>query len=351
MRSFLLSLFLPVLFLIFTVSAAIAADTETGVTVLIYHRFGEDTYPTTNVAVDRFREQMEFLRENGYNVIPLKSLVHYLQEGRRLPEKAVVITIDDGYKSVYENAWPVLNDFNYPFTVFLYIKATENRHSNYMTWEQVREMKDAGVDFQNHGFAHEHLAFIPTGMNMHEYRAWIRSDLAVSTKIFSERLRERPRFFAVPYGEYNAIVLDEIRSFGYEAIILQNPGTVSSDTDPFAIPREPILGNEWASMEHFQMVLEREDLPVSGEVPGVGQLPDNTPKRFGAHMLHPERYVPGTIGIYVSELGWQQATIEGNFASITNNSTLKRKVNRVAISAREKESGRTAIRFWMLVGE
>jgi hypothetical protein len=104
-------------------------------------------------------------------------------------------------------------------------------------------------------------------------------------------------------------------------------------------------------MEHFQMILERKDLPISGETPKAGQLPDNTPKRFGAHMLYPDRYVPGTIGIYVSELGWQQATIEGNFASIANSSTLKRKINRVAISAREKESGKTAIRFWMLVGE
>jgi peptidoglycan/xylan/chitin deacetylase (PgdA/CDA1 family) len=351
MRTFLLSFVIPVLSLIFTVSAANAVHLEEGVTVLIYHRFGEDRYPTTNVAVDRFREQMEFLKENGYRVIPLEALVQYLQKDGKLPEKAVVITIDDGYRSVYENAWPVLKDFSYPFTVFLYAKATENRHSNYMTWEQIREMKDAGVDFQNHGFSHEHMAFIPPGMDAHAYRAWIRADLSVSTKILSDELKEQPRFFAVPYGEYNEIVLDEIRSFGYEAIILQDPGSVSGDTDPFAIPREPILGNEWASMEHFQMVLERVDLPINGEVPATGQLSDNRPDRFGANLLYPERYVPGTVGIYVSELGWQRATIEDNFASIVNSNTLKRRINRVAISAREKESGRTAIRYWMLVGE
>ena len=351
MRIFLLPLIIPALFLVISVSAITSAAAETGVTVLIYHRFGEEKYPTTNVAVDRFREQMTFLKENDYTVISLESLVRSLQDRRKLPEKAVVITIDDGYKSVYENAWPVLKDFHYPFTVFLYAKATKNRHSNYMTWEQVREMKDAGVDFQNHGFAHEHMAFVPPGMDMHDYRTWIRADLAVSTKILSEELEERPSFFAVPYGEYNQIVLEEIRSFGYEAIILQDPGSVSSDTDPFAIPREPILGNEWATMEHFREVLERVDLPIRSEVPSTGQLPDNTPKRFGANLLYPERYVPGTIGIYVTELGWQPATVEDDFAGITNSITLRRRINRVAVSAREKETGRTAVRFWMLVGE
>ena len=329
---------------------SIAAD-GTGATVLIYHRFGEDTYPTTNIAVARFREQLEFLKNNDYTVIPLQQLVQLLQKGTKLPERSVVITIDDGYRSVYENAWPVLRDYGYPFTVFLYAKATENRHWNYMTWSQVKEMKDAGVDLQNHGFAHDHMAFKPSDMDIDEYRAWIRADLAVSTRILSEELKERPRFFAVPYGEYNTVILEEIRSFGYEAVLLQDPGSVSSDTDPFAMPREPILGTDWSTMQHFQMVLERVDLPISGEIPASGRLFDAAPELFGAQLLYPERYIPGTLGIYVSELGWHKATLQGDFAGIANSSTLSRRINRVAVSGREKKSGRTAIRYWMLVGD
>ena len=322
-----------------------------GVTVFIYHRFGEDKYPSTNISLDRFSEQLEFLRDNNYRVISLKQLVDSLKGESELPDRAVVITIDDGYRSVYTEAWPVLKQYGYPFTVFVYVKATENKHRNYLTWDQIKEMKAAGVDFQNHGFAHDHMAFKPPEMDIDEYKAWIRADLAVSTKIMSGELKERPRFFAVPYGEYNKTVLDEIRSSGYEAIFLQDPGSVSKDTDPFAIPREPILGNEWATMEHFQMVLERVDLPIMGEVPVVGQLLNRTPELFGAQLLYPDRYIPGTLGIYVSELGWEKATFEGDFIKITNTSHLKRRINRVAISGREKESGRTAMRYWMLVGE
>jgi peptidoglycan/xylan/chitin deacetylase (PgdA/CDA1 family) len=322
-----------------------------GATVLIYHRFDENKYPSTNIAVERFREQLEFLKNNNYTVISLEQLVRSLKEGIKLPDRSVVITIDDGYRSVYTGAWPVLKQFGYPFTVFVYAKATENKHWNYLNWDQIREMKESGVDFQNHGFAHEHMAFKPLGMNMEEYKAWIRADLAVSTKIMAEELKERPRFFAVPYGEYNMTVLEVSRSMGFEAILLQDPGSVSKDTDPFAIPREPILGNDWATMDHFQKVLERVDLPLTGEVPASGDLSDNAPERIGAKLLYPERYLPGTLGIYVSELGWQQAALEGDFVSIPNNKYLKRKINRVAISGREKESGKTAIRYWMLVGQ
>jgi len=326
-------------------------EAEADVTVLIYHRFGEDEYPTTNIAVERFREQLEFLRNSDYTVIPLQQLVQSLRERKKLPPRSVVITIDDGYRSVYDNAWPLLREYGYPFTIFLYTKATENSHWNYMTWNQVKELKDAGVDFQNHGFAHDHMAFKPPEMDMAEYRAWIRADLAVSTRILSEELHERPRFFALPYGEYNKVLLDEVRSFGYEAILLQDPGSVSSHTDPFAIPREPILGTDWSTMEHFQMVLERGDLPIVREMPAAGVLSNTTPERFGAQLLFPERYIPGTLGIYVSELGWQKASVEGNLVHIANSTLLQRKVNRVAISGREKASGRTAIRYWMLVQE
>ena len=351
-------LFFSFVFLILLLASSVPAEefenTEaagSGVTVLIYHRFGEDKYPSTNIALDRFVEQLEFLRKNNYEVIPLEQLVHSLKGKSRLPDRAVVITIDDGYRSVYMEAWPVLKQYGYPFTVFVYTKATENKHWNYMTWDQIREMKAAGVDFQNHGFAHGHMAFKPSEMNMDEYRAGIRADLAVSTKIISEELKERPRFFAVPYGEYNRTVLDEVHSFGYEAILLQDPGSVSKDTDPFAIPREPILGNDWSTMQHFQKVLERVDLPITGEIPTSGQFSDKAPDQFGAKLLYPDRYIPGTLGIYVSELGWQKATPEGDFINIANSSVLNRRINRVAISGREKESGRTAIRYWMLVGE
>lgn len=319
------------------------------VTVLIYHRFGEDRYPSTNISIAAFREQLVYLRDNNFQVIPLAELVDRLKQGRALPEKGVVLTIDDGYKSVYHRAWPVLKEFGFPFTVFLYTRATENRHWDYMTWEQVRELQEQGVDFQDHGYGHHRMALPHKGMEQGQYRSWIREDMEKSLELLTRELGTRPRFFAAPYGEYNNTVLDLAEEVGYEALLTQDSGSVSDHTDPMQIPREAILGFEWASLDHFKTVLERVDLPVAEPTPEPVPLSDPAVKTFSARLLFPKRYLPGTVGIYVSELGWHQAEVtENGVAWIENHTLLTRRLNRVAISAREKESGRTAIRFWLL---
>ncbi|MCF6289539.1 MAG: polysaccharide deacetylase family protein [Desulfobacterales bacterium] len=339
------TLFLLALFFVAGPAAAVFAG---NVTVLIYHRFGDQRYPTTNVTVERFAEQMAWLRENNFQVIPLADLVKALKLKQPLPEKGVVITIDDGYKSVYQWAWPILKQYGYPFTVFIYTKATDDRHWDYLTWDQVREMQAAGVDFQDHGYGHHRMALPPAGMDEAAYRNWIRDDLTKSHRILSRELGYRPRFLAVPYGEYNRTVINIAREAGYDAVFTQDPGSVSEQTGPMTIPREPILGKDWSTMDHFRMVLERVDLPITDPVPDMVPLVDPAPDAFSARLLFPERYRPGTVGIYVSELGWHQAVITDGVARIENKVSLKRRLNRVAISGRERESGRTAIRFWLL---
>lgn len=317
-------------------------------TILIYHHFGDDRYPTTNVGMARFEEQMAWLAANDYRVIPLAELVAMLRESRPLPPKTVAITIDDGYRTIYSKAWPVLRRYGFPFAVFLYVEGLEKKYANYLTWEQVGEMAAAGVDFQDHGYSHHRLADWPKGMDEAAYRRWIREDLQRGAALLAARLGATPQLFAIPYGEYNHIVLEEARKLGYEGIFSQDAGSVSDDTAPWLITREPILGQEWATLEHFKMVLERVDLPLADYTPGLAPLSDPTPSRFGARLLHPERYRPGSFGIYVSELGWQPAKQEGDLVYIDNQATLTRRTNRVMISAREKESGRTAVRFWLL---
>jgi len=318
------------------------------VTVLIYHRFGEGRYPTTNVGTERFREQMAYLLANNYRVISLADLVNALASKKPLPDKAVVITIDDAYKSVYRNGWPILKSFGFPFTVFVYVKGVEDGFYDYMTWNQIRELQAQGVDFQDHGYSHQRMADVPEGMAEESYRSWLSADMIKSSRIMMEKLGSRPRFFAVPYGEYNQQIIDEARLAGYDAVLTQDPGSVSRYSDPFLIPREPILGNDWSTMRHFEEVLGRVDLPLTDMVPPYGNLA-GIPESFGARITNPERYVPSSLGIYVSELGWLNPKVNGDIISVANSAHLNRKLNRVMIRAREKGTGRTAVRAWLLV--
>ncbi len=347
----LLLLLIP-FFLIFSGSMVLASEperTDASATVLIYHHFGDDRYPTTDVPLDNFRRQMAYLRDHNYRVIPLAQLIGALAEGRQLPDHSVVITIDDGYRSIYDRAWPILKSFGFPFTVFLYIEGLEKGYSNYLTWDQVKEMQAAGVDFQNHSYFHAHLANPPPGLDDREYRQWLRADLIRSGGILRERLGVSPTSFAVPYGEYSRELLDEAKKLGYQAILSQDPGSVGPETSPFLIPREPILGHDWSTLEHFEEVLKRVDLPITDLYPPLGRIEGN-PARFSARIEHPERYRPGSLGIYVSQFGWLPTHLDGKMVRVENPGLLTRRLNRVIVSGREKVSGRTALRTWLLVG-
>ncbi len=318
-------------------------------TVLIYHHFGVSKYPTTNVGIDQFREQMEYLAANKYKVVPLAELVDALSKQQPLPPKTVVITIDDGYKSVYRNGWPILKSFGYPFTVFINAKSIDAGFSNYMSWDEVREMHKSGVDFQDHSYAHARMADRPQGFNDIEYRRWLRDDLVRNSAIIYEKLATRPRFFAIPYGEYNQLLMDVSRQLGYEAVLTQDPGAISLATDPYMISREPILGQEWSSMAHFKTILQRVDLPITDLTPAYGAV-EETPPFFGARILNPDRYISSSFKVYVSELGWLPARLEGDTLTATGGRKLSRRLNRVMIKAQEKRSGRIAVRSWLLVG-
>lgn len=317
-------------------------------TVFIYHHFGDDRYPTTNVDTDKFSRQMSYLHENGYKVVALAELVSKLKSKEPLEPKTVAITIDDGYRTIYTNAWAILKKYNYPFTVFLYAEGIEKGYKNYLSWDQVKEMQAAGVDFQDHSYSHHHLAYWPKEVSEKEYRQWIHTDLVHGLSILKEKLGQKPIFFALPYGEYNRLVMEEARAIGYEAILTQDPGSVSDQTDAYFIPREPILGKEWSSMKHFEEILQRIDLPIADMKPNIEPLRD-VPEIFGAKLLDPSRYSPGSFGIFVSELGWLPARLDGNFVYVRNETPLRRRLNRVMVSAREKKSGRTAVRFWLLI--
>jgi len=320
-----------------------------GVTVLIYHRFGESRYPTTNVSAERFREQLAYLMMNNYQVISLAELVSAIDHKTPLPDKAVVITIDDGYRSVYDVAWPILQSFGYPFTVFLYVKGVDSGSKAYMTWDQVREVQQQGGDFQDHSYSHNRMVDRPKGLDDAGYRAWIRDDLQKGARILEKNLGHKASFLAIPYGEYNTIVQDEAKKLGYEAIMSQDPGSVSLETDLNSIPREPILGNEWSTMKHFEEVLNRIDMPVTVMEPPPAPLKSALVKKFGATLLYPDRYEPTSFGIYVSGLGWHRASVDKGFVYIDNDRPLERHVNRVTVSGRDKKSGRLALRTWMLV--
>ncbi len=307
-------------------------------TILLYHRIGDDRYPTTSVSMEDFKEQMRYLKENGYRVIPLSELVDLLKKGSDIPEKTVVITIDDGYRSTM-NAYNVLKKYGFPFTVFLYMEAV-GRYPDFLTLDEIEQLKSYGkVEFENHSYSHRSLGLIK------DVKGFIE-DLERSERRFEKLFGRKPRFYALPYGYYNKEVLEVLKERGYEAVFTQDPGNVGPHTDIYRIPRQAIVGS-WSRMENFKKKLRREPLPITRIIPGYGFVEENPPQKLGAELMFPNKYK--SCRIYITELGWKLARREGALVYRNGLPRLERRWNRVGVKCKNSVTGRWAEVFWMII--
>ncbi len=332
-------IFLTILFLfIYTSSQACV--------ILIYHKVGDNRTPSTNVSIKRFKEQMAYLKNNNYNVIPLKKLVNILKSKKNLPRKCVVLTFDDGYKSVFINAFPVIKKYHYPITVFLPTEAIEKHYPAYLTFKQIKIMKQYGVDFESHSYAHPRFTSPPKAMSKKEYIDWIKSDLEKSISFFEKYFGYKPFAFAIPYGDYNRTIINVAKSLGFEAILTQDATAMNKYTPLWLLPRQPILGKYWSTMKHFKEILNEGYIALRKRIPNIGVCPKK-PAIIGGIVKNIERFKARTFKIYVSQLGWKRAKVKGNLVFIKNKKILTKKVERVGIMA-ETKGGRIAKTLWMI---
>ncbi len=314
--------------------------------IFIYHKVGDNRTPSTNVSIKKFKEQMEYLKANGYNVISLKKLVGLLKKKEKLPKKCVVLTFDDGYRSIYKNAFPIIKHYHYKITVFLPTEAIEKHYPDYLTMKQIEEMRKYGADFESHSYSHPRFTSPPKPMTKKEYENWIRSDLTKSIEFFKKRFGYKPFAFAIPYGDYNKTVISIAKSLGFQAILTQDATALNRFTPLWLLPREPILGKHWSTMEHFKEVLNEGYVAVDRRVPDIGIVSKN-PETIGGIVKNFERFKKNSFRVYLSERGWQWAQKKGDFVFIKNSTPLKKKLERVGIMAITK-SGKIAKTLWLI---
>lgn len=291
--------------------------------------------------MEDFIKQMEYLKKNHYNVVPLSKLVNYLQRREEIPEKTVVITIDDGYKSTMR-AYKILKKYNFPFTVFLYAEGV-GRYPDYLTKEQISHLKkDPLVEFGNHSYSHRHFAKIMSQMELESYKKLIVKDTLKAEEKLKKLLGYVPKIYAFPYGEYTKPFIQTLKEIGYIALFTQDPQNVDENTPLWLIHRQPVVGS-WAKMKHFKKVLNTEVLPVIKHSPDIGYLKNNPPE-ISAEVENLDKYK--NCGIYISEIGWIKAEKKGNKLYVKLNKPLKKWKNRIAFTCWNKKTKRKATYFW-----
>ena len=130
---------------------------QDSVSIIMYHRFGESNYPTTNIQMERFKDHINELKSQKYKIMRLSKIIKELRAGRELPNYTIAISIDDAFISVYKKAWPLLRDNSIPFTIFVATDPIDQGRKGYMSWDQLRELKGNGVEIGSQTKSHPHM--------------------------------------------------------------------------------------------------------------------------------------------------------------------------------------------------
>ncbi len=259
---------------IFIANVAMAREKmSASASVVMYHRFGESDYPSTSVTLEQFEAHLQALKKGGYTVMALPDLVEKLRKKEPLLPKTVAITIDDGYASIYKEAYPRFKKAGVPFTLFLSTDPIDRGYAGHMNWEQVKEMAaDPLVTIGAHTASHLHMAAAS--------QARIGDEMARSLERLEEKLGYRPDIFAYPFGEASLKAVSVVRGFGMKAAFGQHSGALGLEDDLYYLPRFA-LNETYGDIKRFEMVTQTRSLHVQDLVPQDMMIGKRNPPMIG----------------------------------------------------------------------
>ena len=215
------------------------------VPILLYHRFGPVASDSMTVTTNTFDSGLKYLMNNGYKVIPLKDLVDSYLGKKTIPApRSVVITVDDGHKSVYTDMFPLVRRYHIPVTLFIYPSAISNAPYA-MTWGQLREMKEIGLfDFQSHTFWHPNFKKDKKRLKPDEYERFVSMQLTKSREKLEKELNVKVNMLAWPFGIYDDELIRKAMETGYVATFTMERHPASHLDNVMALPRYLMANGE-----------------------------------------------------------------------------------------------------------
>ena len=245
---------------------------DMGILSLMYHRFNEEKYPSTNIQMDIFKKQIKIIRNLNYNFYDpndLKDNFHL-----KKIEKKRLITIDDAFSSFYKVAWPYLKKEKIPFILFVSTKTVGK--NGYMTWSQIKELeKESNAYIGNHSHTHKYLV----DMNNTDFI----KDIDTSSIIFKEELGYNPIFFSYPFGEYNSLIKEHI-SKNFKFSFGQHSGVIDINKDRYELPRFPI-NEKYGDITRFKFLINLQPLQYKILNPSEKYVTNNNPPKFSVEFF------------------------------------------------------------------
>ncbi len=273
---------------------------DMGVLSLMYHRFNENKYPSTNIQIDIFKEQINIIKKLQYEFYDPNEFAKNFSIPKK--NKKILITIDDAFSSFYENAWPFLKANKIPFILFVSTEAVGK--FNYMSWNQIKEVeKESFAYIGNHSHSHEYLI----DFSKEEFF----EDIENSIKIFNSKLGYNPIFFSYPFGEYS----NEIKRYISKNFMFsfgQHSGVIDVNKDKFELPRFPI-NEEYGDLKRFKFLIKLHPLQFKKLNPQEKLLDiKNNPPNFSVEFFDDQKNID-KINCFSNEGNkWEKSKININ---------------------------------------
>jgi peptidoglycan/xylan/chitin deacetylase (PgdA/CDA1 family) len=321
-----------------------------GATILCYHIVESPHDPRMEISRDVFRQQMSYLEMTGYTVVPLRDIYEFAS-GKRvtLPRNAVAITIDDGWRSAYTEAFPELKRRGFPFTLFIYPKII-GQTAYALTWKQIKEMARSGVDIESHSFSHPFLTRRRhIDLDDKQYSGWLEHELVESKKILEHETGKPVEFLAYPYGDYDHFLAAAVSKAGYEGALTCEYGPVTHGMNPYRLRRVVIDKRmDFAAFRHY---LGAKPMPLEEMSPTPGQILDPAePVTVSAKIPIFKNLEPKSVGMALLSMtggvmpySYDAAT---GLISLVIDEGFTAPLQRALVWATDKKSGRRVEASW-----
>lgn len=231
-----------------------ASSTDSNIIVLMYHRFDEEKYPSTSISKVLFEEHIKYLANQNIKILPLTELLKYFRGEHNLPKQCVFITIDDGFKSFYENGFPILKKNKLPFSIFISSSYVSNqKSSDYMSWTMLKEISEHNGLVLNHSKNHESL------LGINDFK--LKKEIEENQIIIQNKIGIQPKVFSYPYGESDKKVEEIIKLLDYEIAFSQHSAPVHKNQNKYRLPRYS-LNDEYGNLKRFKKILKSKPLEI-----------------------------------------------------------------------------------------
>ena len=279
---------------------------DEGVVSIMYHRFNESKYPSTNIQIDIFKEHLKLIKDSKFNFVHPKDF----EKNFNLPKKnkEILLTIDDGFESFYNEAWPILQKEKIPFILFI---STEPVGKNgYMNWSQIKEIEKSNIGvIGHHSHTHEYL--------IDKSEIEFISDIENANNIFLKNLGYIPSLFSYPFGEYSKFMKDYIAN-NFKISFGQHSGVIDVNKEKFELPRFPI-NEKYGEIKRFKSIINYFPLEYKKLNPEEKKLnKENNPPIFTVKFFDDQKNL-NNINCYSNEgNNWEksQTKIENNILTI-----------------------------------